>query len=400
MANTLLNTDLLSKEALIALENNLGMAANVTRRYEDEYVKVGDTIRVPKPVRYTPVSGATATPQDTYEYKTDVAIDKRYNVCWQFTSKELALDVEEIREKHIVPSMRVLANKIDSDLCDLYKEVYNSVGTPGTTPATAGVLGDAGRRLMEEGAVGPKYLVNGPAAHYGITLGNFHQWYNQDMAKDITEKAKLGRAVGFEFSHDQNIKSHTVGDQSTGSPTPVMNGATAEGATSVVTNGWGGSNTVKEGDVFTIAAVYAVNPDSLESTGVLRQFVVTADAADVGADMTIAVSPTIRSVAAATPQKAYATVDALPLTGAALTFFKTPGTTYPQNLAFCKDAFGLITCKLAAPHSTEHSFQNYKGIGLRVAKYYSGSTDQNIFRVDVQYGVKCYYPEQAVRIWG
>ena len=45
MANTFLTPDIIAKEALMVLENNLVMAGLVNRDYSPEFAKVGDTLQ-------------------------------------------------------------------------------------------------------------------------------------------------------------------------------------------------------------------------------------------------------------------------------------------------------------------------------------------------------------------
>lgn len=52
MANSFLTPDVIAREALIVLENNLIMANLVHRDYSNEFVNVGDTITVRKPASF------------------------------------------------------------------------------------------------------------------------------------------------------------------------------------------------------------------------------------------------------------------------------------------------------------------------------------------------------------
>ena len=82
--------------------------------------------------------------------------------------------------------------------------------------------------------------------------------------------------LGFdEINMSQSIKQFTTGSRNaTGT---VGTTVTAEGSTSIVLAGVGNALTIKAGDVFTVAGVFAVNPQTRESTGSLQQFVVVAD---------------------------------------------------------------------------------------------------------------------------
>jgi hypothetical protein len=280
-------------------------------------------------------------------------------------------------------------------LCGLYVNVYNYVGTPGTTPATFKVLGDAQQVLDDEAVpTDTRVAMLNPAANWALADG-LKGTFAQNVAKDIITRGYLGTIANLSLYMDQNIVRHTTGAFTSGS-TPVMDGTTASGATSIVTTGWGGSGTVKAGDVFTIAAVYAVNPMSGASTGVLRRFVVTADNTDTAAAMTIAISPSIVS------SGAYQTVDAVPVTGAALTFIGTESTLYTQNLIYHPNAFALVTTPLEMPSGVWGARETdpEAGLSIRVVKDYDIDNDKEVIRLDILYGVKTLYPELAVRLMG
>ena len=75
----------------------------------------------------------------------------------------------------------------------------------------------------------------------------------------------MGLAGGFKFSMDQNINVHQVGPLG---GTPAVNGAGQTGST-LNTNGWtaAAASRLKKGDIFTIAGVNAVNPQTRQTTG-------------------------------------------------------------------------------------------------------------------------------------
>ena len=186
----------------------------------------------------------------------------------------------------------------------------------------------------------PRHLALNPDAHYSVA-GDQVGLQNEQMIKTAYQAATIGRIAGFATYSSQNIKSHTVG-VATG--TPLVNGAAqnttyaTSGATnsqSLITDGWTNSTTgiLKQGDVFTIAGVFAVNPVPGEgSTGktvmpYLQQFTVLADA-DSGASTgpaTLTISPAIIT------SGPYQTVSAAPADNAAITVLGTGGTAYPQK---------------------------------------------------------------------
>lgn len=405
MANALITPSIIAKEALMQLRNNLVMASCVHRDYKKEFVKVGDTVSIRKPVKFVASDGATRVNQDVEEAKDTVVIDKRKHVSWKFSTQDLTLTIEEYSERYITPAAIALANKIDRDLTDLYKHVWNWVGTPGQTVNSYTDFAKAPERLDEMAVPQDmRKAVLTPADHWGL-LGNQTGLFIQRPAEGAYRRGSLGMIGGVETMMDQNIAKHTVG-VATG--TPLVNGASqnttyaTSGATNsqnLVTDGWTNSTTgiLKAGDVITIANVNAVNPVSREDAGFLQQFVVLADA-DSGASTgpaTLSISPAIIT------SGPYQTVTAAPADNAAITVLGTGGTAYSQSMAFHKNAFGLVMCPLELPDGAAFKArETHESTSLRVVKDYDIDTDDDIIRLDVLYGVKDLYPDLATRMSG
>jgi hypothetical protein len=180
----------------------------------------------------------------------------------------------------------------------------------------------------------------------------------------------------------------------------LVNGGAQTGATGLITDGWTASaaSRLKKGDVFTIAGVFAVNPQSRLTTNQLRQFVVTADTSSDGSgNATIPMSPTMAATGA------YQNVTALPLANAAaITVLGAASTVTPQGIACHKSAFALATVDLedVSTFGAWGAIARSKklGISLRVARQYNISTDVVPCRIDVLYDGVALYPELACRI--
>ena len=75
MANTTLTADIIAKAAVLQLDNNLVMAKQVFRGYEEEFSKsingyeIGSSINVKRPMDFTVRDGAVMNVQDTTEGK-------------------------------------------------------------------------------------------------------------------------------------------------------------------------------------------------------------------------------------------------------------------------------------------------------------------------------------------
>lgn len=400
MANELLTSDMIAKEALAVLENNLVVAKNVNRQYEKEWSSadraIGDTINVKKPARYTVRDGKTIAVQDHKEEKVPLVLDKQKGVDVQFDSKELALDIDSFSKQVLQPQMAALANQIDLDVLMNYSKVANAVGTPGTTASDfetflmAGVKLDNNACPVDE----QRGIVLNPLTQ-AKTVNNLKGLFQSSTEiKSQYEKGKMGTAAGFDWAMSQNIPVHTVGAWV---GTPLVNGVPAAGATSIVTDGWTGSVTglLKKGDIFTIAGVYGVNPQSRMSTGELQQFVVTADVNSTTGAATIPVWPAL--IASGAQQ----TVSALPADNAPITVFGTANTPTAVNIAYHKDAITLATADLPLPKGMDmasRASSKKVGLSVRFVRGYDITNDMFVSRLDVLYGTAVLRPEHICRI--
>lgn len=393
-SNTLVTPTIIAREAILALRNNLVMGSLVNKQYSKEFKEIGTAVTIRQPVKFRTTKAQARSNVNLAESVETFTVSIQAQVSWAFSSVELTMKVEEYVKRYISPAGAAIANTIDSDLLGLYVNIYNEVGTPGTIPSTFAVLGDAAQRLDDESCPqNSRYAAFNPAANWSMADA-LKGTFSPQLANDTVRKGELGTIANMGINMSQNVKTHTTGIFTTGS-TPAVNGGSQTGA-SLITDGWGGSGTVKAGDIFTIADVYAVNPESGVSTGVLRQFVVTADNADAGADMTIAISPSIIT------SGAYQTVDSSPADSALLTFVGTESTQYVKNVVFQEDAFGLVVIPMAMPAGVWGTVikDNRTGFSIRVVKQYDINADEEIIRLDTLYGIKTLNAALACRITG
>ena len=394
MANdVLLTPSIISKESLVILVNNLVMAGRVNRQFEDQMgAKIGTQLTIRKPNKFVVTEGAGLQVQDIIEPSTSITITNQSHVDFQFTTAAMTLVIEEFRERYLKPALEKLANRIDIAVLSNLPNVYNEVGTPTVTPASFQSLSFVAQRLDEEAAPqSERTLVLNPKAYWAVAVG-ISTVYVQSVAEPGF-KGYIPNIANFEIYMDQNIPALTTGAYA-GSPTVTGAGQTGS---SLVTGAWTASisGLLNVGDVFTIAGVNAVNPESLTSTGNLRNFVVTAQASSNGSGAaTLSIYPPI------TTSGAYQTVTNSPANGAAITVISgAASATLTKNIGFCRDAFGLVTVPLIMPDGVDFKAQEvYKGISLRVIRAYDVNNDVMPTRVDCMYGTATYYPELACRL--
>lgn len=408
MANALITPSIIAKEALFHLENNIIMGDKVHRQYKNEFVKIGNTVTIRKPVKFIATDGATRSNQDVTEESTSIVINNRKHVSWSFSSQDLTLTIEEYSERYIKPAMITLSNTIDKALCEEgAKQFFNFVGTPGTTPASFSSLSQVAAKMDKVPVPddGERCLVYDPDARWAMADGLGGQGsggvFNADIVHGMVRRGRLGQLANFDIYGDQNISRHTVG---TYTGTPLVNDASFTNGTSVIAfDGMVGAQVgaLRQGDIINLNAVNGVNDVSKEDTGKLQDFVVLSDVTTAGGAGSVTVYPPLND--GSTPATAaYQTVTALPADNAAITI-KTgaAGSSHPQNLAFHRNALALVTIPLELPDSANFKARSdWRGYSIRVIKDYDIDTDEEIIRLDILFGVKAIYPELGVRQTG
>lgn len=81
MLNTFLTPKIIAQEALMVLENQLTMANLVHRDYSKEFVKVGDSITIRKPARFS-AKNFTAGTQPEHHRRFGSCKDGSFQRCY------------------------------------------------------------------------------------------------------------------------------------------------------------------------------------------------------------------------------------------------------------------------------------------------------------------------------
>lgn len=316
------------------------------------------------------------------------------------------MTIDRFGERYLEGASQTISNNIDGAICDLYVDVYNQVGTPGTTPADLTTYTAAGVALSNSATPvgGFRSLLVNPSLE-AAALGFRNNLFNpQKEISDQYRYGKMGEAIGFKWSMDQNIGSQVLGVLA--GSTPVVNGANQTGS-SLVTNGWAASTTVlNAGDIISVANTNSVNPISYRDTGSLRTFTVTQTVTSDGSgNATIPVNPPISN----DTTSQFQTVVNLPANGAAIkvygvasgSFSSISGISSPQALAFHKDAFTLAIVNLELPGGldwSERVTDPKTGMSARLTRGFDIASNKRYTRFEVMGGVKTIRPEFACRI--
>jgi hypothetical protein len=407
MANTLATPSWVTKEVARGFLNDITFVSNLNRTYDDQYIqsgaKVGNTVNARLPQRFTVTDGQALQLQNITESTVPITLTNQKNVAFGYSSAQATTELDNIRERYVTPASNALANAADVLAYQaVYKDVYNLVGVPGTTPATNLLYLNAGVKLTD-GAVSLKgrKAVLDPAAMAALVNANTAIFNPSGSISEQYTTGQFGRkALGYEeWYQDPNRPAHVTGSFASCSPT--VNGANQTGA-SVVTANWT-TLSLKKGDIVTFAGCNSVNPESYQSTGRLQQFTLTADVTDSGGAATLSISPSIVT------SGAYQTVDASPTSGGAVTAYSTAAATAltsvtsPQSMVFTKDAFAFVMADLIKPGAGADA-QTVRskefGIAIRMVEQYQIATDQNPSRLDILIGAATVQARFAARVAG
>lgn len=408
MANVTLTPDIIAAKAIDILDNNLVMAKKVYRGHESEFAKkvngykVGETISIRRPSQFTVREGATAAIQDVVEGTTTMTIDKQRGVDFKFSSVDMSLEIDEFEDRILKDAMIKLANKVDTDLMALYKNVWNYVGpTSGSIDSFADFALAPERLDLGSVPMNDRCAILSPTDHWALA-GSQTALYVNGIANPAYREGSIGNIGGIDTYMSQNVPVHTAGTRD--NSTPVVKGTQSTtwasskdtNTMSLDTDGWDASATIKAGDVFTINAVYAVNPVTKATLPHLQQFVVVSDVTANGTTTSstpLTISPPIIT------SGAFQTVSAAALDNATITIIGAASGNVAQNLVFQKNAFALAMVPMEKPDGAVNVVRkSYKGLSVRLIPYYDGTNDVNNWRMDILYGVKCLDPRLATRL--
>ena len=414
MADSFLTHDMIAERSLFDLKNSLVMAkpGNVFMGYDAELhespsgYKKGNSVRIRKPNKYRTQSGPGISHVDIVERNTTITVDTHNVVPLDFLVSDMTYSIDRLSERFINPAMIPIANDVDYDGLGEYVNIYNWVGTKGTTPATLQVLADAKEILTNEAVPRePRICVMSPKAIAGMSTGEMKALFSSSITEKVVKAGFQGGPwQGFMVYEDQNVRTHTGG---TATSLGTLSGTNNEGDTSIAVTSATSSGTVTQGTVITIDTVYAVNP----VTGVVfegnqkRKFVVTALATMSGGDGTIYVSPTIYSESADTKYLPYQTVNGIPTSGDTVNLISgtTSGEARAQNLAFHPNCFALTVLPFAKPESAFQwatATDPDLGLSVSISSDYDITNFKEITRLDILYGWDTIYPELGCRITG
>jgi hypothetical protein len=391
MGNITLTPTQVTREALRIAHEKLTFVGTVNRQYDDSFArngaKIGETLKIRLPNRYAVRTGKTLNVQDTEEESVTLTVATQVGVDMSFSSAELTMDIDNFSDRILKPAVSMLASYIEADALNMTKDVYNLVGTAGTTPATLAVIGDARARLNQNAA--PKDMRN--IQMDSIAMAALVNAFStlQNPAASVSKQYLEGyvrNAIGCDWYENDRVYNHTNGSDITG--IALDSDTLANGDTTCAITGASAAPTA--GSVFTFATGNAVHPETKQVQGHLQQFVVVS-----ATTSQITFEPAIYSSG---PRQ---NVSVMPGTTSAITWVGAASAVLEQHLMYHPDAFTFVTADLVLPEGVHFAArENFEGIAMRIVRNYDINSDNFPCRLDVLYGYKTIRPAFACRITG
>ena len=386
------------------MHQKLNFIGNISRQYDSRFAnsggKIGDTLQIRLPNRYTVRTGRAISVQDTTETKVDLVVGTQKGVDTSFTTVDLTMDLDDFAERILEPAMSVLAANVENDAMSMYKDVWNEVSDVDAAITLADVLNMA-KKLTDDLTPVSRRCLN-LNTQDNVDLVDVLKGLFNDPAK-ISKQYREGMVaqdfVGFEKIYQNTMwPVHITGTENAG--TYRVNGAGQTGASVTVDTG---TTTFLKGDIITFVGCNRVHPETKADTGKLHRFVITADSgasavslaispsiSTSGADQNCTASPTTGGSGVVEKQESDDTTD-IP-SGA------TGAGQYGVTLAFHKDAFVFATADLVMPKGVDFAAREvFDGISMRIIRDYDINNDTLPCRIDILYGFKATRPELACR---
>ena len=392
MANTLLSPTVITREAQRILHQKCNFIGSIDRQYDDRFArtgaKIGNSLAIREPNQFTVRTGKAIDVQDVTETSQTLTVATQKGVDINFSSADLTMTIDDFSKRYLDPAMSVLAANMEADTMTMYKDIYNSMWSSGNAITYNDVL--SGRVLLQRSlAPGNDRTANMNPQDMADLVKDTKTLFNaqSEIAGQYVD-GYMGKAAGFKFMENTIWPGHTTGSENGSYVVNTSTGITSGTATITTT---GGSGTLAVGDVFTVADVYSVHPETKASTGVLQQFVVTAAVSGTGA---WAVSPTPITSG---PKQNITLVSA----GAskAVVVGGTASDALGTSLLYHKEAFTFVSADLELPGGVDFARrETVDNISMRLIRAYDINNDNMPCRIDVLYGYKTTRPGSAVRL--
>ena len=294
-------------------------------------------------------------------------VNKTFGVSMGWGDFVKVRDIGSARESEALKAVaQQLAEKIDAYVLSTAILASNNwVGTAGNNVADLGDVATAYTRLKEEGVDDNDLrMVLSYADRQSLAETLVAYPATDSLATGAFRRGFEGEIYGVPTVFTQQLPAITMGSRAASGAAAINGGAqnvnysavaasTAPGyflTQTIAIDGLTGAQTIKDGEVFTIANVYAWDNRAGVTTGRLQQFRVVGDhTATAGAIASLRIFPALIVQGTSDVNTAHATVDSAPADNAAITFIGTASTAYRPRAIIQKNAIVVDTAQLILP---------------------------------------------------
>ncbi|YCT77681.1 P22 phage major capsid protein family protein [Stenotrophomonas maltophilia] len=389
MANQFLNTQLITREILSVLRQKLTFLRKINMEYKGEFAvtgaKIGDTVNIRVPTHAKIRSGRIMDASNMVDKTVPLTISDQTGVDLVWNSSDMALKIDDFSARYLDQPIADLASRIEQTVLQralpfAANFVPNADGKLDFVEALR-----ANKVLTDNLAPTRRFMVTNTSGTVQV-VDQLKGFFNaQDRLAEQYEDGLMARAAGFDWFETTNMPAQAYGTSAIPG-TYQVNGANQTGSSIAVNTGTG---TLVAGQHVTFAGVYAVNPATKVSTGVLQTFVVTANYAGGAGNLQIA-----PAIVTSGPEQ---NVTASPAAAAAVSVLGATAQT-GVNLGFARDFLTFATVDLPLPENKEASRMQFDGLSLRMIRDYDTVNDQFLNRVDILWGSAVLRPEFGVVI--
>lgn len=305
--------------------------------------------------------------QDTVFGSEIFKVNKTFGVSMGWGDFVKIRDIGAARESEALKAVsQQLAEKIDGYILrEAIMASNNWVGTAGNNVADLGDVATAYTRLKEEGVDDTDLrMVLSYADRQALAETLVAYPATDSLSTGAFRRGFEGEIYGVPTVFTQQLPALTVGSRAPSGAAAINGGAQNVNYTAVAASGapgqyltqtisidgLTGSQTIKDGEVFTIAGVYAWDNRAGVTTGRLQQFRVVGDhTATAGAIAQLRIFPALIVQGTNDVNTAHATVDSAPADNAAITFIGAASTAYRPRAIIQKNAIVVDTAQLIIP---------------------------------------------------
>lgn len=384
MANAFLTADLIAREALPILSDNLVAPNLMYKDFANTFQKQGDTIQVKRPNVFTAADfavGGSISIQDLNQFPVYVHLDQVADVSVQITAREMALNFGAFNDEILTPAVVAIAEKINNTGLGLGDDIPYNVGTSGTTPASLAPIADS-MVVLDTNKVpqNTRRIIWDPYANGELLQLDALVGADKSGSTAALRMSAMGRVFNFDNYMSQGVQTHTAGAYT----------ALAD-VTAAVT---AANNAVDATTGFTYSSAVLTSAAGT-STAVLKK----GDLLTIAGNQRVVIEDTAAAVAGVVTAKTYP-AESADVAGGAVVFKDVTAGAHVMNLAFHEKAFAFVTRPLSPARGVESYTANAGGLSIRVTFGYDMTTKKQTMSIDTLYGYATLYPELACQIVG